>query len=963
MVHIKILRRLDQIVVTGIGLLVVLSPLCFGSVHPWAYTLMETIIFALVAAWMARTWLGGGRLMRAGGRSAAGVVAVPIALVLALIGLELVPMPPALLAAVSPTAYETYARALPGWPTQASYRDVNFDAEPVLPSGPVLLPTADQVRAGAKVPFAPAATAKAHQSLERAKIPAAAPPDSLGWRALSFEPRVTRTGLIKALAYAGLFLLIALYPFGPEDEPHAEERFCRAIFGLILATGFLVAFLGLMNWASWNGKILWFFVPLDWEGPHLAFALRATGPFVNPDHFANYLAMVLPVALVAAMLRVDLVPRAWASPVRMASMAIAFVMLCAIVLSLSRGGWISTAISTGALVAMFFAQPEPRRAAFGHHADSRTLRWVAVAAVGLFVFALMLIGPQGRSMTDVRLAETVSTGISLEERGMLYRRTLEMIRAFPLFGVGMGAWGELFTRYVSPPWSQFFYYRDVHNDYVQFAAECGLVALLALGWLCWRLLYRIGAAMRSGDPRKWPLLAAVMAAVIATALHELIDFNLHVPANAILLAVLLGLALRLATPASSDSDARGWRPVPRVLLAGAMAGALALIFTVLGQKDVAYPDFIPAATTLRAAAARVVAHPADSESHYLMFTLGANAMNQRAQMRELSTAVWLDPLNPDMRDAYASLLARHGDLPQALTEITRSVFNSPAADTHFYLTPELVRWLAPATQMAVEKGFQQAVAAGFPGAFYGIGQFYSSLHLPLKEAALYAGAALQTGDPGRRMQFLIDAGRAYAAAGYMSSAEGFFRAAMAQVPGDPAPYLELVRSVYGPDRDIQSARIAMELAAKSGNDPYDLDLALASAAHEAHDTEAEESALKDAAAERPQGSEVLLALGEFYLNQSLYDRAALTLQQVADADPSARVWFDLGRAQEGAYNYYEAEKSFAQAVIFDPKNRSINEYYAEFKHRMAKAEAAQAAQARILVEPQPTAARSPGADD
>ena len=158
---------------------------------------------------------------------------------------------------------------------------------------------------------------------------------------------MTRAGMLKALAYAALFLLVALYPFGAEGDPHAEERFCRTIFGLVLAMGFVVAFLGLMNWASWNGKILWFFVPLDWEGPHLAFALRATGPFVNPDHFANYLAMILPLALVAALLRIDLVPRASASPVRMASMAIAFVVLCAIVLSLSRGGWISTAIQRG----------------------------------------------------------------------------------------------------------------------------------------------------------------------------------------------------------------------------------------------------------------------------------------------------------------------------------------------------------------------------------------------------------------------------------------------------------------------------------------------------------------------------------------------------------------------------------------------------------------------------------------
>ena len=956
------MRRLDQIIVGGIGLLVVLTPMCFGSVHPWAYTLMEIVTFALIAAWMVRAWLGGGRLMRDGGRLATGVVALPIALVAGLMGLEMVPMPPALLARLSPAAYGIYARALPGWPAQPSYRDVNFDAETQLPSGPVILPTAEQVRAGAKVPFTPA-TAKPRAPVKRAKAAAAAKPDSLRWRALSFEPKVARSGMLKALAYAAIFLLVALYPFGAEGDPRAEERFCRTIFGLLLAMGFVVAFLGLMNWASWNGKILWFFVPLDWEGPHLAFALRATGPFVNPDHFANYLAMLLPLALVAALLRIDLVPRPLASPVRMASMAIAFLMLCAIVLSLSRGGWISAALSVGALVAMFFAQPENRRAAFARYADTRTLRWVALAAGGLFVFALMLIGPQGRSLTDVRLAETVSTRLSLSERGMLCRRTLAMIGDFPLFGVGMGAWGELFTRYVSPPWSQFFYYRDAHNDYVQFAAESGLIALLALGWLFWRILGRIGRAMRSGDPRKWPLLAAVVAAVIATALHELIDFNLHVPANAVLLALLLGLGLRLATPASAESDALGWRPAPRVLLTVVAAGAMALIFPALGQKDVSYPNFMPHVKTLRAAGARVIAHPADSDSHYIMYTLAGGAMSQPAQMRELSTAVWLDPTDPDKRDAYASMLARHGQLPQALAEVTRSVFDSPTPRTHFYLSPDLVRWLAPATQAAVEKGFKQAMAAGFPGAFLGTGHFYSSLNLPLKEAALYADAAARVNDPTERMQFLIDAGKAYAAAGYMMSAEGFFRAAMKQVPGDPAPYLALVKSVYGPDRDMLSAKAAMEEAAKAGNDPYDLALALAEAAQEAHDADAQENALKDAAAERPQGIEALLALGEFYLNQSHYDRAALTLQQATDAEPSARAWFDLGRAQEGAYHYPEAEKAYAQAATFDPGNRSINEYYADFKHQMAKKQAALAAQARSLTAPQPSATPSSGDDD
>ena len=215
------------------------------------------------------------------------------------------------------------------------------------------------------------------------------------------------------------------------------------------------------------------------------------------------------------------------------------------------------------------------------------------------------------------------------------------------------------------------------------------------------------------------------------------------------------------------------------------------------------------------------------------------------------------------------------------------------------------------------------------------------------------------------MNFLVDAGKAYAAGGYMLTAEGFFRAAMEQAPGDPAPYVALVKSVYGPDRDMQSAKAAMDEAAKVGNnDPYDLDLALADAAREAGDTDAQESALKGAVAERPEGGEVLLALGEFYLSQSSYDRAALTLQQAVDADPTARAYFDLGHAHEGAYNYDEAEKAYEQAAELDPGNRAFTTYYADFKRRIAKAVAAQtAAQSHGVPDLEPSAAPTSDADN
>lgn len=186
---------------------------------------------------------------------------------------------------------------------------------------------------------------------------------------------------------------------------------------------------------------------------------------------------------------------------------------------------------------------------------------------------------------------------------------------------------------------------------------------------------------------------------------------------------------------------------------------------------------------------------------------------------------------------------------------------------------------------------------------------------------------------------------------------------MQSAPGDPAPYLALVKYVYGPDHDMHSARQAIEQAIAVGNnDPYILYLALADAAEQARDVEAQENALKDAAAERPQGSEVLLALGEFYLNHANFDRAAITLQQAADAEPSARAWFDLGRAQEGAFNYFEADKAYAQAVAFDPNNpgnRWMTSYYNDFKRRLAKEEAAQARE----LTPQPAASPSISGDD
>src|SRR5258707_2204985 len=101
----------------------------------------------------------------------------------------------------------------------------------------------------------------------------------------------------------------------------------------ILITGFIVAFVGLIERAAWNGKILWVFVPYDWGHPIFEPLLRARGPFVDPDHFAGYLAIIFPLALACAVFPNLLTPRKARLAFRIQSGVASFVIFMADALS------------------------------------------------------------------------------------------------------------------------------------------------------------------------------------------------------------------------------------------------------------------------------------------------------------------------------------------------------------------------------------------------------------------------------------------------------------------------------------------------------------------------------------------------------------------------------------------------------------------------------------------------------
>jgi O-antigen ligase len=82
-----------------------------------------------------------------------------------------------------------------------------------------------------------------------------------------------------------------------------------------------------------------------------------------------------------------------------------------------------------------------------------------------------------------------------------------------------------------------------HNDYLEMLAETGLIgALCSLAFIV--LLFRSALANLQSDQSRF-LLAVRAGALVACSgllLHSLVDFNLHIPSNALLFALLAFLA-------------------------------------------------------------------------------------------------------------------------------------------------------------------------------------------------------------------------------------------------------------------------------------------------------------------------------------------------------------------------------------------------------------------------------------
>ena len=105
----RIETRLDLVIRFGLLLVLVLAPLPFGSVETWAYSAIELAVAALGLLWLYRLFLFPSTPI-----VWSSVCLPPVGFVI-LMGLQLVPLPPGVLRAVSPHTAAFYERTVPGY--------------------------------------------------------------------------------------------------------------------------------------------------------------------------------------------------------------------------------------------------------------------------------------------------------------------------------------------------------------------------------------------------------------------------------------------------------------------------------------------------------------------------------------------------------------------------------------------------------------------------------------------------------------------------------------------------------------------------------------------------------------------------------------------------------------------------------------------------------------------------------
>ena len=350
-------------------------------------------------------------------------------------------------------------------------------------------------------------------------------------RPLSVEPGRTAVGLA-LLGGLSLLLVGAARRLRTDDVVYVVRG--------VLVLGAVLALVGIVQRSAGSGKIYSF-----WE---LGFGSSIFGPFSNKNHFAGWMIMAIPAGLgyfcsgvtagmrgVKPVLRERLLWFASPSANRLVLTAVALVLMAtSLVLTMSRSGISSFCVAL-ALLGWFAA----------HGAGGTSRRFVIT---GYLVFVLAIaVSWVGVDIVGQRFADSWR---GLAGRVPAWQDATRVVSDFPLVGTGINTneiANRIYQSFESSDLTKRF--ARVHNDYLQVAAEGGILLSIAVVVCLGVLVREIRRRFREDrDSTAYWLRAGAVSGLVAIGTQEVVEFSLQKPGNAVLFVVLVAVALHRSAP-------------------------------------------------------------------------------------------------------------------------------------------------------------------------------------------------------------------------------------------------------------------------------------------------------------------------------------------------------------------------------------------------------------------------------
>ena len=330
---------------------------------------------------------------------------------------------------------------------------------------------------------------------------------------------LARQELIRVLVYAAIFFAVI-------NNLHKQEP--SQIVGLTLVfLAMALSFYAVIQFITDSDNV-WSLVG-RFDKPNGA-RKRGSGTFLNPNHLAGYLEMVLPLALAFTLTgrfsHLMKVVLGYASIAIFAGLTVTF----------SRAGWLATA----ACLAGFFYFMVRQRDYW-----KRTL-------VVLGVFAVLF----GVTLTQARVSanrhERFEVAKHVEDvRFLIWEPAKEMWKDHLWFGVGPDHFDTRFRQYRPAHFELQNRPARVHNDYLNTLVDWGLTGALlvaacwgAFFWQVfsgWRFVQRAQTDLGAKRSNRSSFVLGGALGLFAILVHSYLDFNMHIPANAILAVTILAM--------------------------------------------------------------------------------------------------------------------------------------------------------------------------------------------------------------------------------------------------------------------------------------------------------------------------------------------------------------------------------------------------------------------------------------